>query len=309
MKISIIGAGNVGSILLLRLLQEGFKDVILVDKVPGLACAKAFDLEDAQGVLKYSYNIKGTEDIQEIKGSDIVVITAGLPRKPGMTREELLGKNAQIIKEVCLQIKKLSPESIIIVITNPLDLMTYLALKVSGFKPNKVIGMGISLDASRFANLIAKQLNIPVSEINPCVIASHGEGMLPLVRLTKVKGVGLDEFIEDKKTSELISQTINRGAKLVSLFGNGSAYFAPSAAAADIVKIIAGDQKSIQGVCAHLNGEYGLRDICIGVPCRLGKVGIEKVIELDLNREEKEAFIKSADAIRKNIDSLKPFLP
>lgn len=309
MKISVIGAGNVGSTLTLRLLHEGFKEITLVDKIPGMAAARAFDLEDAQGVLRYNYNIRGTDDITEIKNSDIIVITAGLPRKPGMTREELLGKNAQIVREVCLGIKKLSPEAIVIVITNPLDLMTYLALEVSGFKPNKVIGMGISLDASRFANLISKELNIPAADIEACVIGSHGEGMLPLVRLSKIKGVALSEFIGDKKTRELIARTINRGAELVSLLGSGSAYFAPSAAAADIVKAIAKDQKNIQGVCAYLNGEYGLRDICIGVPCRLGKIGIENIIELDLNKEEKEALAKAADSIRRNIDFLKPHLP
>lgn len=309
MKISVIGAGNVGSTLALRLLHEGFKEITLVDKIPGMATARAFDLEDAQGILRYNYNIRGTDDIAEIKNSDIIVITAGLPRKPGMTREELLGKNAQIVREVCLEIKKLSPEAIVIVITNPLDLMTYLALKVSGFKANKIIGMGISLDASRFANLISKELNIPAADIEACVIGSHGEGMLPLVRLSKIKGVALSEFIGDKKTQELIARTINRGAELVSLSGSGSAYFAPSAAAAGIVKAIAEDQKNIQGACACLNGEYGLRDICIGVPCRLGKIGIEKILELDLNKEEKEALTKAADSIRRNIDFLKPYLP
>lgn len=308
MKISVIGAGNVGSSLARDLLQEGFGQTILVDKIPGLACAKAFDMQDAQWALKYNYKIEGAEDIGRVKDSDIVVISAGLARKPGMTREELLDKNARIIKDICLQLKKLTPNAILIVVTNPLDLMTYLALKTSGFKPARVVGMGVSLDASRFANLIAAELKIQPSDIEPCVIASHGEGMLPLARFTKVKGVSLDKLMEENKIEELSSQTTNRGAEIVSLLGSGSAYFAPSGAALDIIRNVAKDQKRIQGVCAYLKGEYGLEDICIGVPCRIGKEGIRQIIELELNDAEKAAFLKSAEGIRKNINLLKPYI-
>ena len=300
-KISVIGAGNVGGLTAMRLAEAGLGDIVLVDKVPGLAKAKALDLEDASAVLKYNYNIQGTEDVKEIKDSDIVVITAGLARKPGMSREELLNKNAEILKEICLKIKELAPQSILIVVTNPLDLMTHLALKITHFKPQKVFGMGVSLDAARFANLISQKLNIPQDNIDTTVLGSHGEGMLPLPRFTKIKGVSLDEFIDDKEVEVLISKTINRGAEIVSLFGSGSAYFAPSLAITAIIKAILKDEKRTVGVCAYLNGEYGIKDVCIGVPCRIGKQGIEQIIELELNSEEKAAFLKSAESVRKNL--------
>lgn len=299
MKISIIGAGNVGGLTAMRILEEGLGEVILIDKIPGLAKAKALDLEDAQAVLKYHYHIQGSQEIKESKSSDIVIITAGLARKPGMSREELLNKNAQILKDLSAEIKKLAPDAIVIVVTNPLDLMTYQVLKITGFKPNRVFGMGVTLDAARFSNLISKQLNVLNSEIEPCVMGSHGEGMLPLARFTHIKGVSLDEFLDDKKTGILVKETVNRGAEIVSLLGSGSAYFAPSAAIAGLVKVVVGDQKRVLGVSAYLNGEYGIKDVCIGVPCRLGRNGIEKIIELDLNREEKEAFLKSANQLKK----------
>ncbi len=304
MKISIIGAGNVGSLTAMRLAQEGLGDIMLVDIVKGLAQGKTFDLEDARPILKYDYHIKGTDDINQIKDSDIIVITAGLTRKPGMSREELLGKNAQILKDICLNIKKSAPQSIVVVVTNPLDLMTYFALKITGFNPTKVFGMGISLDSARFANLISQELNIPHTDIQACVIGSHGEGMLPLLRFTNIKGVTLDEFLDDKKIEELVNKTLARGLEIVSLLGSGSAYFAPSTAITEIAKTIIKDEKRIIGVCAHLNGEYGIKDICIGVPCRLGRSGIEKIIELDLNKDEKEKLIKSATHIRSLIKQL-----
>jgi len=304
MKISIIGAGNVGSLTAMRLAQEGLGDILLVDIAKGLAHGKALDLEDARPILKYNYNITGTEDINKIKDSDIIVITAGLTRKPGMSREELLDKNAQILKDISLNIKKSAPQSIVMVVTNPLDLMTYFALKITGFNPAKIFGMGISLDTARFTSLISQELNIPHTDIEACIIGSHGEGMLPLPRFTNIKGVTLDEFLDDKKIEVLINKTLGRGLEIVSLLGSGSAYFAPSAAITQIVKVIAKDEKRTVGVCAYLNGEYGIKDVCIGVPCRLGRSGIEKIIELDLNKEEKEKFIKAAQSLRQLIKQL-----
>ncbi|MFA5145236.1 MAG: malate dehydrogenase [Candidatus Omnitrophota bacterium] len=298
MKISVIGAGNVGSLAAMRIAQEGLGDIVLVDIVKGLAQGKALDLEDARQILKRDYHITGTDDIDQIKDSDIVVITAGLTRKPGMSREELLDKNARILKDTCLNIKKSAPHSIVIVVTNPLDLMTYFALKATGFDPAKVFGMGVSLDAARFANAISRELNIPPVDIEAYVIGSHGEGMLPLPGLTNIKGVALSEFLDDNKIGLLVNKTLNRGLEIVSLLGSGSAYFAPSAAITQIVKAIAKDEKRTIGVCAYLNGEYGIKDVCIGVPCRLGREGIEKIVELDLSKEEKEKLIKSAEHIR-----------
>lgn len=297
MKISVIGAGNVGSLTAMRLAQACLGDIILVDIAKGLALGKSLDLEDARWILNSDYSIKGTEEIYSIKGSDIVVITAGLARKPGMTREDLLLKNSQILKEVSLNIKSLCPKAIVIVVTNPLDLMTYLVLKVTGFAKGKVLGMGVSLDAARFANIIANELSVSVKEIETVVIGSHGEAMLPLPGQTKVKGLTLNEFAGKDKIDLIVNKTVKRGAEIVAALGTGSAFFAPSAAITQMVNAIVRDEKSIIGACAYLEGEYGIKDICIGVPCRLGKNGIEEIIELSLNSEEAGRFKESANSI------------
>ncbi|MDD4953290.1 MAG: malate dehydrogenase [Candidatus Omnitrophica bacterium] len=294
MKISVIGAGNVGSLTALRLAQDGAGDILLVDIVKGLAQGKAFDLEDARYPLQNNYRLEGTDDISRIKDSDLIVITAGLARKPGMTREELLNKNAGILKEICLNIKKLAPQSILIEVTNPLDLMTRFVLKATGFSPSRVLGMGVSLDAARFANLIAAELNVPVTDVEAFVIGSHGEGMLPLARVTNIKGVSLEEKLDKGKIEGLVKKTINRGAEIVSLLGSGSAYFAPSAAISDIVQAITKDQKRTIGVSAYLNGEYGIKDVCIGTLCSIGRQGIEKIIEISLQKDESEALLSCA---------------
>lgn len=304
MKISVIGAGNVGGLTAMRLAQEACGDIFLIDIAKGLAQGKAFDMEDAKAVLKYNYSIKGTDDIGEVKASDVIVITAGLARRPGMTREDLLKKNAEILKGLCLEIKKISSKSILLIVTNPLDLMTRFALKVSGFAPERVLGMGISLDSARYANLIAKELNISPTDVDSCVIGTHGEGMMPLSRFTTIKGVSLEEFLDANKVEELIKKTVQRGLEIVTLLGSGSAYFAPSAAIASIVKTIVKDEKRTVGVSAYLNGEYGIKDICIGVPCRLGRKGVEEVIELDLNKQEKEALLQSAVRLNEQYNSL-----
>lgn len=307
MKISIIGAGNIGGLAAMRLLESGFKELVLVDVAKGLAEGKALDLEDSLAFLKYDCRLEGTGDISGIAGSDIVVITAGLTRKPGMTREDLLLKNAQILKEICLAVKKYAAKAIVIIVTNPLDLMTYLAVKILGFQSPRVIGMGMSLDAARFTRLISQELKVASAEIEAWVVGSHGEGMLPLPRLTTVKGVSLSELLDDKKTEALIDRVKGRGHEIVSLLASGSAYFAPSQAIAMIARSVAKDEKRIIGVSAYLNGEYAQRDICAGVPCRIGKKGIEQIIELELNRGEKDAFAKSLDSLRNNLGLLKPF--
>lgn len=297
MKISVIGAGNVGSLTAMRIAQDGLGDVLLIDVVKGLAQGKSLDLEDARPLLKYNYNISGSDDITQIKDSGIIVVTAGLARKPGMTREELLAKNAQILNGICLKIKELAKEAIVIIVTNPLDVMTLYALKITGFKPGKLFGMGISLDTARFANLIAGELKLPVTDIEALVIGAHGETMLPLPNFTKVKGVALDEFLNDEKIKSLVSRTVGRGAEIVANLGTGSAFFAPSAAIAAIVKTIVKDEKRTIGLCSYLNGQYCIKDSCIGVPCRLGKDGIEQVIELGLSPEELARLSKSADLV------------
>jgi malate dehydrogenase len=215
-----------------------------------------------------------------------------------MTREELLNKNAAILKDICLQIKAGAPQAIIVTVTNPLDLMTTFVLKTTGFKSSRVFGMGVTLDAARFANLIAQELAVSPADIEPCVIGTHGEGMLPLSRLTTVKGVGLEEFLDEKKVEALVKNTVGRGLQIVTLLGSGSAYFAPSAAIAQIVRAVVKDEKRVIGVSAYLSGEYGIKDICLGLPCRLGREGIEEIIPLDLNPAEKKALVDSARQLK-----------
>ena len=304
MKISIIGAGNVGSLTAMRIAAEFSGEIVLVDIAKGLAQGKALDLSDAQAIIKADYNIIGSEDLEEIKDSGLVVITAGLTRKPGMLREELLAKNYAIVRECCLAIKHLAPKSVVIVVTNPLDLMTYVAFKALGNPREKVLGMGVTLDSARFANLIAQELNIPVTEIEAPVIGVHGEGMLPLERFTIIKGLPLEQFLDEKKIKELVIKTIGRGGEIVSLLGSGSAFFAPSAAVAAMARAIIKNELRVLGISAYLQGEYGVNDVCLGVPCRLGKDGIEQIIELDLAQEEKDIFIKAAHSIKEQINKL-----
>jgi malate dehydrogenase len=303
-KITIIGAGNVGGLAAMRIAGENLGEVCLIDVVPGMAKGKSFDLDDCRNILNVPYQIEGTEDISQVKGSQVVVITAGLARKPGMTREDLLNKNSQILKEICEKVKVLAADAIVIIVTNPLDAMTYYASKILGFDSRKVFGMGVTLDASRFANLISRELKLPVNKIQPVVIGSHGEAMLPLPRFTMVGSFPLTEFAKDPaKIDILVKKTVERGKEIVTLLGSGSAYFAPSAAIAQLVSAIIRDKRIPLGVSAMLNGEYGLKDICCGVPCVIGEQGIVKVVELDLNPQEKENFLESVEAIR-NLNSL-----
>lgn len=298
MKISVIGAGNVGSLAAMRIAQEKLGNVVLIDVLKGVAQGKAIDLEDAQVLLNSDYSITGSDDIAEIKDSDIVVVTAGLARKPGMTREELLLKNSEILKNICNNIKNYASNAIVIIVTNPLDLMTYLALKLTGFKKQKVFGMGISLDAARFANLISKEVGVLATDVDACVIGSHGEGMIPLAEFSKIKGEKLEKRLSQEKIEELLKRTVNRGAEIVSLLGSGSAFFAPSAAIAQLVKNIVQDQRKVVGVCAWLSGEYGINDVCTGVPARIGRNGIENIVEFKLNENDQNLLIKSAESIR-----------
>jgi len=305
MKVSIIGVGNVGGLLASRLLELQVPQITLIDAFRELAEAKALDLEDACALYKYNCNLKGSQNFEDIAGSDIVVITAGFARRPGMSREELLKKNALIIKEIALKIKELCSDCLILVVTNPLDVITYLVLKTTGFPYQRIIGVGANLDAARFTNLISKQLNISSQEIDALVIGSHGEAMLPLARFTYIKGKPLTEIVDTITIEKLIQATIKRGAQIVSLYGSGSAYFAPSLAIAKVIAGILQDQKKTMGVCAYLQGEYGLSDLCIGVPCILGKNGIEDIVELPLNDKERELFLISAQSIRLQIENLK----
>lgn len=304
MKVSIIGAGNVGGLTAMRILEEGIAEVVLVDVVEGISKAKAFDLDDARSIIGHNNPIEATEDFFEIRGSQIVVVTAGLARKPGMTREDLLRNNYGIIREIGSNIKRLVPDSIVIAVSNPVDIMTYVLLKETGFDKRRVIGMGSSLDSSRFNNLISKKLDISSFRIKALVIGSHGEAMVPLSRFSFVKGRPLSKILNKEDIQRLVNLTKNRGAEIVSLYGLGSAYFAPSAAILEICRAIIKNENKAIPVSTYLEGEYGVSDICIGVPVKLNKNGIKKIIELDLDPQEKELFLQSAESLRDSINTI-----
>ncbi|MDD2654291.1 MAG: malate dehydrogenase, partial [Candidatus Omnitrophica bacterium] len=225
-KVAIIGAGNVGSLAAMRIVEEAIADVVLIDIAKDIAKGKSLDLEDSLSVFRVDSKIKSTEDFSQVKDADVIVITAGFPRKPGMTREDLLNKNVEIIKDVALKIKSLNSKAVIIILTNPVDLMTQVFYKITNFDARKVIGLGASLDSARFANLISQELNVPVSKIDALVVGVHGKGMLPLARFTKVGGKILADLLDEKKINELTEATVSRGATIVAHLGSGSAYFA-----------------------------------------------------------------------------------
>lgn len=308
-KIVIIGAGNVGGQTALFLIKEAPVHIKLLDLAKGLAKGKALDLEDAAGVLKADCIVEGSDDFSKLQDADIIVITAGLARKPGMSRDDLLRKNSEIIRDVSLKIKEFAPPGgqaknpIVIVVTNPVDLMTYLVSRITGFDKKRVFGMGISLDAARFANLIRNELSVPVSTVEAVVMGSHGQAMAPVASLSKASGAQIERLMNREIVAKLARATVERGASIVAHLGSGSAYFGPAAAVGNIIRAIAGDEKRIIGVCAYLNGEYGINGLYIGVPARIGKDGVESVIELELSKEEREAFLKSCDSIRQQISS------
>lgn len=297
-KVSIIGAGAVGATLAHRVLESGIADVVLLDIFKNIALGKAMDLSDASSIVAHERSIIGTDDYKDIESSDIVVITAGLPRKPGMTRDELISKNASIIRLVALKVKAHAPSSIVIMVTNPLDVMTYLTYKVTGFPRSRVIGMAGLLDGSRFIYLIASELGAPRSSIETYVLGSHGDTMVPLISKTKVGAKLVTEIMAGGKLQAIVKRTCDRGAEIVSLFGSGSAYYSPSAAVFKMIESILKDKKDTLAVSAYLEGEYGLRDLCIGVPCKIGSGGIEKIVEFDISGPEKTALARSAEAIK-----------
>lgn len=303
-KVAVIGAGFVGATLAQRILESGIADVVLVDILKDIAAGKALDLLDAAPVIPHERTISGTDNYEAIKSSDIVVITAGLPRKPGMSREDLIAKNSAIIKDVSINIKKHAPGAIVIVVTNPLDSMAYLAYKTTGFNSERVIGMAGILDGSRFVQLVAAELNVPRSSVKTYILGSHGDTMVPVISRTLVGNKPLAELMPKDKIDLIIKRTRDRGAEIVSLLGTGSAYYSPSAATFEIVKAVFNNTNDTMVVSAYLKGEYGLKDIYIGVPCAIGKNGINNILELKLSEEERLSFSKSAEAIKSSIELL-----
>ncbi len=310
MKVSIIGAGNVGAscaeyIAISKIANE----VILLDIKEGLSEGKALDLTQTSSTLGFDTVIRGvTNDYKSTEESDVVVITSGIPRKPGMTREELIGINAGIVNSVTENILKFSPNTIIVVVSNPMDTMTYLALKANKLEKNKVIGMGGALDSSRFKTYLSQALNKPQSDIHAMVIGGHGDTtMIPLTRLASYNGIPVTNLLSNEKQKEIISSTMVGGATLTKLLGT-SAWYAPGASVSYLVDSILNNKKKIIPCSVYLDGQYGLTDICIGVPCIIGKKGIEEIIDLNLNSSEKNKLQESAKAIAIMNKSLKNFI-
>ncbi|CAG0989368.1 MAG: malate dehydrogenase [Candidatus Methanoperedens sp.] len=303
-KITIIGAGAVGATAAQRIAEKELGNVVMTDIVEGLPQGKALDLLEAGPLLGYDSNIIGTNDYRDIEGSDVVVITAGIARKPGMTRDDLLKINTKIITDISQNIKRFAPDSVVITVTNPLDIMTYVTLKTTGFEPNRVFGMSGVLDSGRFAAFIALELDCSVRDINAMVLGGHGDSMVPLPRFTTVSGVPITELMPESTINRLVERTINGGAEIVNFLKTGSAFYAPSAAVTNMVEAVIKDMKRILPVCAYLRGEYGKKDIYLGVPVKIGRNGIEDILELELTDEERKALDRSADAVKSGIASL-----
>ena len=297
-KITVVGAGNVGATLVQRLAERDYADVVMVDIVEGLPQGKALDLRESGPIVGYDSYITGTNGYEETAGSDIAVITSGLPRKPGMSRDDLIQTNMKIVREVTAQLVKHSPNAILIVVSNPLDAMAHVALKTSGFPRERVIGMAGVLDTARFRSFIAEELKVSVRDVQAYVLGGHGDTMVPLVAYTSVAGVPVSKLIEPARLEEIVQRARDGGAEVVALLKTGSAFYAPSAAVAEMVDSIVLDKKRILPCAAQLRGEYGYHGLFIGVPCKLGAAGLEEVIEIELTADESAALARSAEAVR-----------
>ncbi len=304
-KIACIGAGNVGATVAQYCLDMQLGDVVLYDIVEGLPQGKALDLTQAGPVRGYSCVATGTNDYRDIAGSNICVVTAGLPRKPGMSRDDLVEKNGTIVAGICENILRYAPESVVIFVTNPLDVMAYLALKKLGYPPRKVVGMAGTLDSARLRSFVAGELGVSMKNVDTMVLGSHGDEMVPLSAYTTVSGVPVTQLMAEDKIEAIVERTRKGGGEIVALLKTGSAYYAPAASVARMVQCILNDERQILPCSAFLTGQYGLKDVFVGVPVRLGEGGVEEIIELDLTTAQTEALHKSAAAVREGIQSLK----
>jgi malate dehydrogenase len=301
-KVSVIGAGNVGATCAFRIAEGGYADVVLVDIVEGLPQGKGLDMLESCPIIGSSVNIIGTNSYEETAGSDIVVITSGIPRKPGMSRDDLVATNSKIVEQVTENVVKHSPDCIIIVVCNPLDAMTQMALHVSKFPRTRVFGQSGVLDSARFRTFIAQELNVSIEDVFTCVLGGHGDTMVPVTRLCTVGGVPISDLLPKEKIDSMVERTVKGGAEIVALLKTGSAFYAPGVASAQMVEAIILDKKKILPCATLLQGEYGIDGIVAGVPAKLGKDGIEQVLELKLKDEELEDLKKSADAVKGLLD-------
>ncbi len=303
-KVTVIGAGNVGATTAQRIAEAGLADVVLVDIVEGLPQGKALDLAEAAPLVGHDARITGTNDYADTAGSDIVVVTSGLARQPGMSRDDLLAKNASIVRSVVEQAAAVSPEAIIIVVTNPLDAMCHVAMQASGFPRERVIGMAGVLDSARFRTFIAQELGVSVQDTHAFVLGGHGDTMVPLPRYSTVGGVPITELMSPERVKALCDRTANGGAEVVALLKTGSAFYAPAASTFEMVESILLDRKRVLPCAVLLKGEFKTRDLFVGVPVVLGRDGLERVFEIPLTAEEQAAFDKSAAAVRELVAKL-----
>jgi malate dehydrogenase len=303
-KVTVVGAGNVGATTAQYIVERALADVVLTDVVDGLPQGKALDLLQAGPVHGYDCRITGANDYEATAGSDIIVITAGLARKPGMSRDDLLMKNAEIVGGVVTETARRSPTAILIVVTNPLDAMAQLAFRRSGFPKQRVIGMAGVLDSARFRTFIAQELDVSVENVTAFVLGGHGDTMVPLPRYSTVAGIPITELLSPDRLAALVTRTANGGAELVGLLKTGSAYYAPAASVVEMVEAILKDKKKVLPCAAYLEGEYGMKGVFVGVPAKLGRRGIEQILQITLSPDEAAALGRSAAAVRELTDKL-----
>jgi malate dehydrogenase len=303
-KVTVVGAGNVGATTAQRILEAGLADVVLIDIVDGLPQGKALDLAEAAPVVGHDARITGTNDYAETAGSDIVVVTSGLARQSGMSRDDLLAKNAGIVRSVVQQAAAQSPDAILIIVTNPLDAMCHVALQASGFPRERVLGMAGVLDSARFRSFIAAELGVSVEDTHAFVLGGHGDTMVPLPRYSTVAGVPITELLSPERVAALCDRTANGGAEVVALLKTGSAYYAPAASTFEMVEAILNDRKRVLPCAVFLKGEFRTTDLFVGVPAILGEGGLERVLEIELRADEQAAFDHSAAAVRELVDKL-----
>ena len=304
-KVTVVGAGNVGATCAQRIAERGYADVVLVDIIEGMPQGKALDMLESGPVVTSDARLIGSNSYEETANSDIAVITSGIPRKPGMSRDDLLLTNMEIVKGVTEGVVKYSPNCIIIVVTNPLDAMAQLALHVSKFPKNRVMGMSGILDTTRFRTFLAMELNVSVEDVFACVLGGHGDSMVPLPRLSTVGGLPITEILPPETINRIVERTVKGGGEIVSLLKAGSAYYAPSAAVAQMVDSIILDKKRILPCAVYLDGEYGIKGVFLSVPVKLGANGVEQIVEIKLTSEEDAALKKSAEAVQELINVMK----
>lgn len=309
-KIALVGGGNIGGTLAHLISLKGLGDVVMFDISEGLPQGKTLDIAQSNAIEGVDIKLKATNAYQDIEGADIVIITAGIPRKPGMSRDDLIAVNSEVMKTVANGVQKYCPNAFVIVVTNPLDAMVYVMLKASGLSPKKVVGMAGVLDSARFSYFLAEEFNVSVENINAFVLGGHGDSMVPLVRYSTVSGIPVPDLIKMKWTTEerikaIVERTRNGGGEIVSLLKTGSAYYAPAASAIAMAESYLYDKRKILPCAAYLTGEYGYKDIYVGVPVIIGSGGVEKIIEIELNEEEKAAFKTSVEGVQKLIDPIK----